>query len=367
MPRAIAARNVPLVPAVRHAASVALAGHSGSSNKSGSAARFAPSRSAGTSRWLSSCALAWAAVAAALAVALCVLPVSLASADEVRLGAWNIEHLGSPERRSPPARNVAQKPEDLARYIAKSRVDVLALEEIGDTDGVATTRRNATLDRTFELLSVDGASWKYVLLPKKDTTETFQLTGVAWNTARVQLVGEPFRIPVVDDPNDDVDPWQRHPHGLKFTAGAGKTDFVVIPLHMKSNVGGAATANQRAKEAQMLVDQLPAIRNHFQDEDLVLLGDANCLKATEPALQSYRDAGLRDLNAADQPTTYRGGQYDPAPFDRLLVTDQTELRASRLEVLAPATDAEHLEHKKKLSDHFLVATTITVGPDDDPR
>lgn len=298
---------------------------------------------------------------------LALLLTSNVGAGELRIGAWNIEHLGSPERRSQPSRNVAQKPADLARYIGRSRVDILALEEIGDTDGVEATRRNATLDKTCELLSVEGASWKYVLLPKKDQTETFQLTGVAWNSARVQLVGQPYRIPVLDDPNDDIDPWQRHPHALKFSTGQGQTDFVVIPLHMKSNVGGAATANQRALEAKTLVDQLPALRKHFQDDDLVLLGDANCLKGSEPALAAYRQANLRDLNAADTPTTFRGGQYSPAPFDRILVTDQPELRNSQLEVLAPTTDAEHLEHKKLLSDHFLVQTVVTTGADDDPE
>jgi 5'-nucleotidase (lipoprotein e(P4) family) len=294
--------------------------------------------------------------------------VASLTADEIRLGAWNVEQLGSPDQRSEPGRNVAQKPEDLAAYIAKARVDVLALEEIGDTDGLDWRHSNDTLDQTFKLLNDQTQqAWKYLLFPKKHEDETFQLTGVAWNEKRVQAIGAPYRIGVIDDPADKLDPWQRQPHAVKFSAGPGQTDFVVVPLHLKSNVGGAATAKQRAYEARALVRQLVALRSHFIDEDIVLLGDTNCLTHQEEALQVLTAAGFRDLNAGDTPTTYRGGPYAPAAFDRILVPgNQPEFQASKLEVLAPPSDAEQVDHKQRLSDHFMVITTIAVTADDDP-
>ncbi|MCO6459177.1 MAG: lamin tail domain-containing protein [Pirellulaceae bacterium] len=290
-----------------------------------------------------------------------------AAAEELRIGAWNIEQLGSPDYRSQPARGVAQQPADLAAHLLLARVDLLALEEIGDTDGRDTTRTNATIDETLRIMNqTGGQDWTYRLLPKKDLSQTYQLTGVAWNRRKVVLVGEPWRIPVRDDPDDQLDPWQRHPHALKFSAGEGRTDFVLIPVHMKSNVGGAVTVEQRALEARALIEQLPAIRRHFGDQDLVILGDFNCLSGDEPAMEAYRGAGFDDRNSSDTPTTWRGGQFEPAPFDRILFPrGQPEFDSGGFQVLAPGDEAAHLDHKKRLSDHLLVATTLRVMADDD--
>src|SRR5437762_11053288 len=52
--------------------------------------------------------------------------------EKLRVGAWNIEWLGNPENRSGPAKNMQQKPEDLADYILAANVSVLGLEEIAE-------------------------------------------------------------------------------------------------------------------------------------------------------------------------------------------------------------------------------------------
>src|SRR4051812_37550210 len=48
----------------------------------------------------------------------------------IRLGSWNIEHLGDPKARRGPGEGVQQKPEDLAHYIRYAKVDALAVQEI---------------------------------------------------------------------------------------------------------------------------------------------------------------------------------------------------------------------------------------------
>lgn len=282
-------------------------------------------------------------------------------AEEIRIGALNIEWLGLPNNRSGIAHGIAQDPADILEYLNLGNVDILSLEEIGDDDEEDATRTNSTLTQAFDLLNTQPAqNWTHVLFPKKNRNDKNQLIGVAWNRSRVQMVGNPFRPAIVDDADDAFNVWDRHPHAVKFSAGANKSDLVLVPLHMKSNVGGAArTRPQRALEAQLLVDQFTAIRQHFEDDDLILLGDSNILRANEPAAARFVSAGFKDLNAADTPTTWSG----PAPFARIFVTaSQGEFAASVQTVLAAADKADH---KRRISDHFMVITTVDVRGDDD--
>lgn len=288
-----------------------------------------------------------------------------ALADEVRIGAWNIEWLGSPDQRSDTGRNVAQTGPDLAAYVHASKVDVLALEEIGDSDP-SPARRSRGLDAMVASLATTyGQTWKYVLFAKKSGafSPDTQLTGVAWNTGRVRAdEDDVLRIPVFDNPNDDLNSWDRHPHAMRFTvAGSGRNDFVLIPLHMKANGRDPArrVRRQRAYEARVLVDRLSEVREQFADEDVVLLGDTNVLQKHEEAVRTFTSAGYRDLNSDDVPT-YFGSD---APFDRIFVpSGQPEFSASRMTVFRPTDEARH---RRLCSDHFLVYCDVAVVDDDD--
>lgn len=70
-----------------------------------------------------------------LIVRLLAARVFAAAQPNIGIGAWNIQWLGNPEQRSGCGKDVRQSAEDLAMYISRSRVDILALEEISDTDG----------------------------------------------------------------------------------------------------------------------------------------------------------------------------------------------------------------------------------------
>ncbi len=85
--------------------------------------------------------------------------------EEVKVGAWNIEWLGYPEMRARPRKDRAPKPADLAEWINRSGVAVLALEEIGVES--VETRRSDELDATFEILKdKHKQDWKYILFAK---------------------------------------------------------------------------------------------------------------------------------------------------------------------------------------------------------
>ncbi|MEY4766706.1 MAG: hypothetical protein RI907_3379 [Pseudomonadota bacterium] len=309
------------------------------------------------------------------------------------VGAWNIQWLGNAKagHRKP------QQPADIASMVALAGVDILALAEVsadgGDASGQA---RNTTLDAAFAQLNAQGGRWTYALFPKREGARApqDQWTGLAWNAAAVTPVGGPVPLDARVDPAreeairqqlDRADAntliWSRWPQAMKFSAGPGLSDFVVVPMHLKSNIGGAATAQARAYEAELIVQALRRLPAALRDDDVVLLGDSNLLSADEPAAQALAQAGFKDCNPRDVGThlSFKAGEKR-APFDRIFVrASQPESRdtcptAGRghaprdFKVIKPQDwepDIGNSAYQARLSDHLLVRTTLCVLKDDD--
>ncbi len=269
-----------------------------------------------------------------------------ASADWIRLGSWNIEKLGQSGEETGP------KP--VAEAIHLSGVDILAMQEVYDNDGDNKTKTNTQLAAAFEILDgIPGQTWKDAVLPNRSKSDKSQLVAIAWNTERVTKIKPALRL--------DIDrlatEWDRHPHAIQFSAGPDKTDIVVIPLHMKADYKGDYSS-QRELEARELTAELAKVRDHFGDEDIVIIGDLNCGNADEPALEEFGKAGFRDLNAKDTATHVEYG-----PLDRVLVPRQDEFLFSRMYIL---TAADQDQFDRYLSDHQIILIPIRVLPDDDP-
>lgn len=292
---------------------------------------------------------------------LVVSPVQAAlQADQIRIGSWNIEHLGFPASRAFQGHDLAQSAEDLAEHILKANVDILALQEIGDTDGIHGIRRNRTLDVVFEILSEEtGHDWAYRLFGNRDINDTTQLCGIAWNKEKVTRQGRPLRVPVVDNTPSEFFEWDRHPHAVKFATRDGTSDFVIIPLHMKAG-NGTDEREQRGHEAQALLAALSSVRQHFNDQDIILIGDTNIGSQTEQALQQFTGSNFRDLLPSNTSTV----TFGPRAFDRAFVpTDQHEFDNSQQSVLSVQGTDALLEHRTLLSDHFLIVMTIMIDDD----
>jgi endonuclease/exonuclease/phosphatase family metal-dependent hydrolase len=282
-------------------------------------------------------------------------PAAPAQPDTVRVGSWNIEQLESPNGRFGDAKGIAQKPADLAAHIKASGVDVLALQEIGDN--VDPGRRSTTMDAAFALLNAGGQDWTYELTANKVPADKTQLTGVAWNRKRVTQVGGVYRFPVQPVPGSSFNHWDRHPSAFKFSAGAGKTDFVVVSLHLKA---GKSDGNkkQRKEEAEALRNELAGFVGQFKEKDVILIGDTNTLSPAEDAVSAITGAGFTDLNAGGATTVPWGN----APFDHIFLAAGRPAFAGAA-MSRMVTDNE--DQRKALSDHFLVYTDIKVLDDDD--
>jgi endonuclease/exonuclease/phosphatase family metal-dependent hydrolase len=287
----------------------------------------------------------------------------------VHIGSWNIEHFGKDDDN--PDNQYA-----IAEHIEMSGVSVLALQEMYVTEGMAPDGplRNQFLRAALDLVEEHtGQRWEYELFRKRDPLNDRQLCGVAWNTVRVRKEGETVRLPVptsyVAPDGRSISMWDRTPHAVKFRALPGMdvnvrlTDFVLVPLHMKSNVGQRhEVVMTRAEEARSLAAALGALRAQLDgEEDIILLGDTNCKSRSEPAVQAFIEAGFADLNEDDVPT-YAAAK--PAPFDRIFVPWGSVRKAflySRQYILGSASP---LSHDRYLSDHYMVKTSIVVRRDD---
>lgn len=319
-------------------------------------------------------------------------PAAPAPADgSLRIGAWNIENLGFKARRGQaPDPADQQKPENLADYILTSKVDVLALEEIHDDDQKTEEHpgeapwKNPMLDATLGLLEKStGDAWQYELTEPSKANQRGQTTGVLWRKSKVTLVRR-IEIPVKggefnNDP--ELTFWTRRPEAFVFSTGEGKTDFAMVPLHMKSNSGDAKIgATMRTEEAKQLLAALKDAEPLFKGEkDVILLGDANIKTGEREVQEIWSD--FTDLNDKEQATWMNpywkeGGtapnNFPPAPFDRIFIPkSQPEFANSKQSVhgpYAPEGMNKFLwtkQHRDLRSDHLLVWCDVKISKDDD--
>jgi endonuclease/exonuclease/phosphatase family metal-dependent hydrolase len=306
---------------------------------------------------------------------------SASFAEEITIGAWNIEWLGLPDMRGRPSTDIAQKPSDLGEWIDKAGVDVLALEEIGveSTD----TRRSDELDATFEWLKENRKQdWKYVLFPKTEYTEPQedfvirgQHIGLAWRTDKATQVGEPFNIDVGANETYGYKFWERRANALKLSFGEGKSDAVFIPVHLKSNSTRSTpsddpnwTRKHRAEETRVLIEKMKSVQEATSDSDIIILGDFNFLADDDAGPTNLVEGGFIDLNQKDDGTTANWGEgYSSAPFDRIFVAKgQPEFEGTvQTIVRAGTSDDEIKAYRKRFSDHYLVTAKIKITKDDD--
>jgi hypothetical protein len=308
----------------------------------------------------------------------------------LQVASWNIEHLSGSHRA-----NRRQSVYALTDHIEMAGVDVIALQEVYltpedeeltlfentpvITSHAETARRNSDLDAVCYLLEEHtDAPWRYVIVPNRAEGDRSQLCAVMWNTSRLTLTN--VRALDVLHALDGDSLWDRKPHLLSFTSDINvyrrsesgewelkpeKRSIAIVPLHMKANVGGPTiTRRIRGKEAKTLCDALDSIR-HEIDPSLMLLGDTNIQKNSEPAIETFVTRGFVDLNNNDS-TTYWSREYGESPFDRVFIAEgRKEFRYTRQYVLR-SSDLQL--HDQFLSDHYMIKASVKDYVDDlDPR
>ncbi|MBL8878716.1 MAG: hypothetical protein JNG88_06300 [Phycisphaerales bacterium] len=283
-----------------------------------------------------------------------------AERDTLRVGAWNIEWLGTPGSRSGVSKDVKQTPEDLADYILAANVDILGVCEVAQesSDGSLTSDTIAAALRIVG--QKRGGAWTHQLFPARSGRN--QLCGLAWDTSVVSVKSPMVAATCADPVEGDEKIWSRPPPVVVFSTGDARTDFAVVMVHMKSNYNGDF-AEQRGREAHHLAKDLPRT---VADRDIVIMGDTNCNKTTEPAIAELCNAGFVHLTPDDARTFWKGN----GALDRVFVpADQPEFAGRKYEIVRDDYLAKRSltidDFKKRYSDHFMVVTEVRVMRDDD--
>ena len=285
----------------------------------------------------------------------------------ITIASWNIEWLGNPSQRSGEGKGVAQDTAELAEAIKRSEAAVVALQEISPTGTPNAGRNDEPRSKELDAIAAKlGGGWRYLLFPSRSGD---QFTGFLYNSGIVSLVsdreGDAWRVPVPTRRSSQGSGlWVRPPTAVKFSAGAGKTDFVLIVVHMKADFDGDFSKH-RDEEAKALAALLPDVRRVFKDDDVVILGDTNMTDDNEAAEKTYETAGLKDLNTANTGTHWRGGGTD-----KIFVPQaQPEFAASSFRVInhdrVLGRSMSPAAYKRRFSDHYMVTTTVRVQDDDD--
>ena len=300
--------------------------------------------------------------------------------------------LGMNQNRSGPANFDA-----IADYIESAGPpDVIAVSEVKGN----TLLRSRELDQIVQRV---GGQWDHQLFPQLAGRD--QCTGLVWNKDRVRLL-DAREVMVERSPKewtkycfanglltDQGNPVLLHDRrvfaGFFEAIGEGRTDFVVVPLHLKSSRGGV-THNRlrRYHEARTLLDALAPMTVEKGEMDVVLIGDTNMLAGVREEFElseAGRTSGTRYIVTWGEPDFFRqlGGDafnthldgvpgndvpaVDRAPFDRAFVpAGQKEFSASEFRMHDSAVIADEPGYKRDVSDHVMIYFDVAVMGDDDP-
>ena len=170
--------------------------------------------------------------------------------------------------------------------------------------------------------------------------------------------------------------YERVPYAFSFRIEEGRTDFVLISVHLKPDPGAAGTA-RRAHELQAISRWIAA--NSAEEKDFIIVGDMNIQNAGE--LGNATPRGYLSLN--DQCTPTNTNVNGPRAYDHVMysTTHSTEVDQGFGFVVVDLVEAvraswsrsgpfpgdpyDHNRFRAAYSDHHPVLFQIRSEVDDD--
>jgi len=187
----------------------------------------------------------------------------------VRIGAWNVEWLGSENREQPSDEKTIAAIADLIAN--KLSIDIISLEEINTALDGEVRGEHYSLQPWQELQS---ALKKNGYETQSGDSGNGQRVVLAWR-APVTLLQKASDLPIPD--HYDINEYCRSSHLRKPLAGwfrAGQFDFWLVGLHLKAN-GPEAKCTSAVRTAQVKA-LLPTLKPLLaKDTDVILIGDFN--------------------------------------------------------------------------------------------
>ena len=249
----------------------------------------------------------------------------------VTVGTFNIQIFGKAKRAKPDVMAVLA---DIA-----DEFDILAIQEIrdasGDTPGVYLDAMNAQGDENHRML----------VGPRLGRSSSKEEYAFFYDADVVDVVGEPWTYP---DPGDR---FEREPFLARFRVGT--LDFVLANVHVKPDDAVA--------EIDALDDVAEWAQAQFGDTDIIVLGDLN---ADCSYFKEDTQRGLLDMNWITPVGFDTTVKDTDCTYDHFVISDSL-LDEYTGQVGVYLFDAEYgltREFSTKVSDHYPLFATFTVGP-----
>ncbi len=287
-------------------------------------------------------------------------------AQQVTVGTWNIEWLGTPHRRNGGARTDAQLEDIAARLADELDIEVAVLVEINTQSPQWATLRSRLEQRGYGFVEGSGGDLRIV---------------IAFDQDEVQLSGS-FEADLQTEferPGQNCFTRGRRP--LLATLRAGNFDFTVIGVHLKSGFVPEGCRDDsfpewvRTQQAQQIVGEIQrGWTERLIDSDVIVVGDFNG-GMQDGGLEAFRQAGYSILSEerrrsdASGSLTYRKGRFRSV-LDHLAVPASTirEWVALSTVFWAPLTtmsDDDLAAYLRAFSDHAPVWTHFNTALADD--
>ncbi len=249
----------------------------------------------------------------------------------LRLAAWNIRNFPRDERPARPDLGWVNRTNlcDLSDALAGLDADVLGVAEITDPPGFPPLLREAT-----------GRSYRVAL-----TSRGRHRLGVAWDDARLELVGRPVEVRELERAGG------RPALAVRLRGRvAGGPDLTVVQVHLKAGPEGFPT---RLGQYRALARWLNRWVEEVGDNDVVVQGDMNTTgprggtTAEELAVADriLAEADLRRLANATGCSAYWPGEDQGDGRLEPSLIDQVYVRG--LEELDPSTPLEAWLHCRR--------------------
>lgn len=204
-------------------------------------------------------------------------------AESIKVGTWNIEHLGSPGRGlggigsgNLPLRTDKQLKAIAALLRDTLKIDLLALQEVAVSDSYRNFNISTPLEEITQAL---GENWSYhVGNPGRENTDPVHNMQCAfvWNTQRVKSI-KIFDFSFSNEMVGRKRLFDRKPLFGYFEAvqnGESRNDFLLINVHLTS--GQYNDENHLA--AMVILEQniyYTLKQNDIKESDRIVLGDFN--------------------------------------------------------------------------------------------
>ena len=280
----------------------------------------------------------------------------------IQVGTFNIEWFGTTDTTKHQHRS-KQTVSKIAAFIADSLdLEVVVLEEINSESEEFTWLRDALATRGYQLRRVG-------------TTGGEQGVVIAFDADQVTLLDEVKEMNVrsdVDLGGGCVSRNLRVPLYGKFKAG--KFDFVLVGVHLKSQLGvnGAANPekcadNIRRAQAQDILGALPEILDDLDDHDVIITGDFNA-PLTDASLDPFfGPGGFISLTTSARRAQGSGNiSYLKAPhqeiIDHVLIRQaETNEWSNRTTLIFRPKPANLSNYLQNTSDHAPVWTSFVIN------